>query len=558
MSTTRKKLVIEAHGKDVSAGRTLTGIKKPVGTLGGSFAGLGAGIAGAFAVGAIVNKFKQLIGGAIKIVVGGIGKIRDLTKASLESADILAKTSDKLGISIDKLAALQFAGEQTGVSINKMNTSLEKMVKNISEAASGTGEAKDTLEDLGLSAEKLNQMSPDEQFLEVAEAMKNVKLQSDRVRFAYEIFGRSGVALVNTLKAGKEGLKDFEAEARQMGLTMRRIDAKEIEKANDAVNKLSKLATGIGNKFAIAFAPLIEDLADFASDEGPQIILFFQSLASELAIIGQEVGAIAKEMLKIVGIDTSRLTGGVKARTRSELIDVRERIREIEGVQGAGITDIESNVRRGLSFVGITPSLKEELADLKRREAQAQRVLKKIGLSDATFENVVAQRSEEQKRDDAARGLLTRIGQGLSGAFARTPTAPTTFGKKFNLNQQGLAGFGSFLSQIGTAATAGGGIQFRGDPDRLSLQDLVDQDLFFGEQGGAPAGRAPDRGFQFLESRFLTRAPGARLDPQKQTADSTKEISQKADTTNDWLEKVRDKLDELIGVTEPEEVRSIP
>ena len=58
-------------------------------------------------------------------------------------------------------------------------------------------------------------MSPEEQFGAIAEALQDVESQSDKARIAQDIFGRSGMKLINTLNLGKDGLAAMKQEAKE-------------------------------------------------------------------------------------------------------------------------------------------------------------------------------------------------------------------------------------------------------------------------------------------------------------------------------------------------------
>jgi len=196
------------------------------------------------------------------IGLAGAGGFGLLVKSSLDSVDALAKTSDKLGIATEKLAGLRYAAELTGVSTNTMDMALQRMTRRLAEAAQGGGEAKAAIEQLGLDAQKLAAQSPDKSFREIATAMESVDQQSEKVRLAFKFFDSEGVALVNTLALGSKGLNDAAKEAEQFGISISRVDAAKIEKANDALAKVTLVSKGLSQQIAIGLSPHLESAAD--------------------------------------------------------------------------------------------------------------------------------------------------------------------------------------------------------------------------------------------------------------------------------------------------------
>lgn len=202
--------------------------------------------------------------GAASVVAGGaIGTY--LVKQQFDAVDSLAKVADKLGIATDKLAGLRLAAEETGAGARTLEMGLQRMVRRISEAAGGSGEAVSALQELGLSAAVLNRLSPDQQFERIAGAMSRVNNQSDRIRLAFKLFDSEGVALVNTLKLGRSGLAEVQSFAERAGLAVSRKMAAAIERANDAFGRLKTTVTGLMRQLAVRLAPLMEKVSSALS-----------------------------------------------------------------------------------------------------------------------------------------------------------------------------------------------------------------------------------------------------------------------------------------------------
>ncbi|MEN1680344.1 MAG: hypothetical protein AAGJ46_12190 [Planctomycetota bacterium] len=176
--------------------------------------------------------------------------------------DAIAKSSDRLNIAPSKLQALGFAAEQTGSSADKLEKGIERLTRNISEAADGGGEAAAEFRELGLSAARLESMTADQQFRAVAEAMRGLTSQADKVRIAYELFGRSGVELVNLLSEGEIGIDKLTSQFADLYGELSREDLKRLEDFNDAMNELSTMFDGLKAEIAISIAPGVTQIVD--------------------------------------------------------------------------------------------------------------------------------------------------------------------------------------------------------------------------------------------------------------------------------------------------------
>ena len=119
----------------------------------------------------------------------GIAAATVLTKSSQQSIDALAKTADQLGVTTEALGSLQHSASLAGVENKTLTKSLQNLAIGVSDAANNTGIAKDAFLELGISAQALEKLPIDQQMMVVADAMKGVKLQTDKVRIAADLFG---------------------------------------------------------------------------------------------------------------------------------------------------------------------------------------------------------------------------------------------------------------------------------------------------------------------------------------------------------------------------------
>ena len=258
---------IKAFAK--TAGKILAGV--------GGLIGAGAGAA-VFAITRTVNKYAAEI-------------------------DKLGKTSSKLGITTEALQKLQYQGELSGVSVNTMNMALQRMVRRVSEASAGTGAAKDALKELGLNAQLLNQMSPDQQFYAISEAMKGIGNQGDKVRLAMKIFDTEGVSLVNTMGSN---LSLVGQEFDSLGISITNSQAAMVESYNDSKSRLSAIFSGFGiqltAQLAEPFTKLVNNIGDTIIEMGGLKVAANEfAIYMVNAIIGtiKAVSELVKAFLKV-------------------------------------------------------------------------------------------------------------------------------------------------------------------------------------------------------------------------------------------------------------------
>ena len=141
-----------------------------------------------------------------KLLAGGFNKVRIMAiaaaagiiymgKQTLNEVDRIQKLGKKLGTTTEFLSRMKFVSEQSGLAFEGLATGFTMMQRNIGDAAEGVGEAKQAFESLGISAEKLLQLSLEDQFMMIATELANTENATTRTQIAMDIFGRSGSSL---------------------------------------------------------------------------------------------------------------------------------------------------------------------------------------------------------------------------------------------------------------------------------------------------------------------------------------------------------------------------
>jgi len=235
-----------------------------------------------------------------------VGVLTTFTKKSMGAIDVTAKLADRLQTTTEGLVGLQHAANLAGVGHEMFNKSMEIFVRRLGEAKGGTGELATAAERLGLNVDALSKMDPSEAFLQLSDTIKEMPTAAEKAAAAYQLFGRAGIQLVNTLDQGSEALRAQMAEAEKLGMTYSRVDAAKVEQANDAMTRLQGVGTAIFNQFAIQLAPIIEalatkfmELATQGEGLGTNLKTMFKGVAYGVAGLMMPVWALATAIMAI-------------------------------------------------------------------------------------------------------------------------------------------------------------------------------------------------------------------------------------------------------------------
>lgn len=216
------------------------------------------------ALSAIVSPFAKISALIGAVAVPG-SVIYGLNRARVE-LDEIGKTAARINITTSALSELQYVAGLTGVNTNTLSLGLQRMVRRVSEAAAGTGEAKKAIEELGLEAKALNQLRADQQFEAIADAMSRVENEADKLRLTTKIFDSEGARLLVTMKAGTKQIREWRQELRDMGGAFDEQGIARVEGFNDALLRLKTVGGVAFKRIMVELAPLLESLAKAATE----------------------------------------------------------------------------------------------------------------------------------------------------------------------------------------------------------------------------------------------------------------------------------------------------
>lgn len=205
---------------------------------------------------------------ATAAATAAVGAMGYALSKQVQKVDNLAKTAQKLGTTVSTLQELQYAADISGVSANTLNMAMQRLTRRVSEASMGFGEAKGALKELGLNAAELNKLPLDKKMEVLADAFDGVATDGDRVRLAMKLFDSEGVALVNTLNLGSDGLRKMSAEAKSLGLSISEVDAQRFEKMQDDITRMKTAAGAAATTFTTELLPVIEGIFTGFADAG--------------------------------------------------------------------------------------------------------------------------------------------------------------------------------------------------------------------------------------------------------------------------------------------------
>jgi TP901 family phage tail tape measure protein len=230
----------------------------------------------------------------------GAGAVATGVAAAHSFADMgssLAGISQRTGLTVEALSELQ-----SKVDLDALEHGFRHLQRAIFEAGEGSREARDHLSRLGLTAEQLGAMTPDQQLSLLADRFHEVRGEAARTGIAMGLFGREGTGLIGVLQDGARGLEAVRARSRELGLGMSTQDAQAAKALNKEWRLLQAQFKMISVQIGAAVAPVLRHLLSVVQPivgtvirwvrENRGLITTIFTVALGIVALGTAVGAL--------------------------------------------------------------------------------------------------------------------------------------------------------------------------------------------------------------------------------------------------------------------------
>jgi hypothetical protein len=255
---------------------------------------------------ASLNAAKQI--GETMAVAGAAvtGALGLMVKQAADYGDALRDASIRTGVTVQSMAGLKLAAEQSGASFDDLQTGLKKLAVNADAATKSGSEQQKMFAAMGITVKDVHTgaMRPMSDILgDVAEHFKNSTDATAEAGEAVKLFGKNGVTLIEFLELGKTGLQEFQERAQRLGLVISNDVADQADKFKDTLNDLSAAQTGasivIGNallpkltEFAVTLTNTIASVSKFA-EEHKQLVPIVAEAGAAITLVGGALTGIA-------------------------------------------------------------------------------------------------------------------------------------------------------------------------------------------------------------------------------------------------------------------------
>lgn len=206
----------------------------------------------------------KIAGGFVALAVA-IAKVEkaliQMTRESAEAADDIVTLSSVTGMSTDSIQELNYMADLTDVSLDRIRDSLKETTNKMQEAATGTGDAYEAYNKLGVEITDVDGQlrSAEDVFYDTIDALGDMKNQTERDALAMDLMSESAQELNPLIEIGSDGLKQYAQEAHSMGYVLDNEALTALTEVDDAYQRLQKSQEGAKNQLSAEFAPYLTE-----------------------------------------------------------------------------------------------------------------------------------------------------------------------------------------------------------------------------------------------------------------------------------------------------------
>ena len=187
---------------------------------------------------------------------------KNMVSGSINAIDAVDKLAKSTGISTEGLQVFGLAAQKAGVDQIALSGAFGRMSKRLAEASQGFGEALPALERLGLSAQDLMKLAPEEQFLKIGEAIGGLTTQGEQAAAAFKIFSDQGLRLVPLFADINAQTEAARAELEKFGGILSSQQIAGTVALKDNLTDVSQIFSNIINQVTANLAPAINAVVD--------------------------------------------------------------------------------------------------------------------------------------------------------------------------------------------------------------------------------------------------------------------------------------------------------
>lgn len=229
---------------------------------------------------------------AVVAAVAALGAAIKNTFTTATEIKALNSEAQKVGLSVNAYQEWAYVLEQTGVEASELTGLIKGLTDQQKEVRNGSEDVIRAFNELGMSTEKVINMTQEELFRTTIAQLQKVTNEVERTSLAYQIFGEDAAHIANLLRLTNQETSDMAAQVHLLGATISGDFLAKSVALSNAVSNLKLAWQGLTNTLAELFMPVITKIVDALTKAIVVVNLFLKTIFGlEIAPAASNVGA---------------------------------------------------------------------------------------------------------------------------------------------------------------------------------------------------------------------------------------------------------------------------
>lgn len=243
------------------------------------------------------------IAGATTAVVGGLTA---MVNSAANTADTFDKASLRAGINVEELQRLKYAAEQSGLGLETIEKSAQKLNARLGEVSEGNQKAIGMFDSLGVAVKDSSGAMRDTTSIYDDVLLKLAEMgdTAEATAIGTDLFGKAFTEMKPLLASGADGIQELKNRADELGIVMGEDAVAAGVKFGDTVADIKASFGGIVNNLSASLFPIIQAILDLIIANLPTIQEMFNGLGPVLtqlmSTLLPPIMELAKTLLPVI------------------------------------------------------------------------------------------------------------------------------------------------------------------------------------------------------------------------------------------------------------------
>ncbi|MCM1525178.1 MAG: hypothetical protein NC120_12060 [Ruminococcus sp.] len=231
-------------------------------------------------------------------------ELKNIVISTASYGDTVDKQSQRLGMTTEAYQEWTYILSQNGANISTLTAGMRTLTNQIDSAESGGKAASSAFEKLGLSAEKLSDLSGEQQFSAVVTALQSMTDETERNALANDLLGRSYQQLIPLLNQDSDNVERLRQRAHDTNQILSEDGITAAVNYTDAMDTLTKSIDGFKHRLGEQVLPILTEFIDTITDTINGVSEDkIQNMLKKIADGAQELAGVIQKFISDGGIE---------------------------------------------------------------------------------------------------------------------------------------------------------------------------------------------------------------------------------------------------------------